>query len=283
MNLLSRAFIAAPFLAATLAHAAAPARIVSTVPALTEMLFAIGAGGQVIGVTQFCRHPPETARCEKVGGYADLSFERLLSLRPDLVVAADYSRHLRDQCRGAALPILPLKTDTVEEIFAALRQLGQTTGRAEGARAVVERIQAELAAVGALTTGQPTQRTLLVIGRPLGGFQGMLTVGARGFLNDLINIAGGTNVLADVQQSWPQISLETILARKPAAIIELMGEGMTADLTAGAAARRKNDWARFGSLPAVASGRVGVLLSDHALIPGPRIADTARGLAELLR
>ncbi len=270
-------------LGALAAHAGPPQRIVSTVPSLTEMLFAIGAGGQVVGVTQFCRYPPEAARCEKIGGYADLSFERLLALRPDLIVTADYSRHLQEQCRGTGLPTLPLKTDTVEEILAAMKKLGEVTGRADAAREAVARIRAELDAVRAQTSGRPPQRTLLVIGRPLGGFQGMLTVGARGFLNDLINIAGGTNVLADVNQSWPQISLETVLARKPAAIVELMGEGMTNDMSSEAIARRKQDWARFSSLPAVAAGHVGVLLSDHALIPGPRIGDTVRGLAKLLQ
>lgn len=283
MSILLRALITASLLVATFAHAAAPQRIVSTVPALTEMLFAIGAGGQVVGVTQFCRHPPETARCEKIGGYADLSFERLLALRPDLVVTADYSRHLQEQCRSTGLPGLPLKTDTVGDILAAMQTLGEVTGRADAAREAVGRIRAELDAVRAQTSGQPPRRTLLVIGRPLGGFQGMLTVGARGFLNDLINIAGGTNVLADVNQSWPQISLETVLARKPAAIVELMGEGMTTDMSSEAVARRRRDWDRFSSLPAVAAGRVGVLLSDHALIPGPRIGDTVRGLARLLR
>ncbi|MBI5394585.1 MAG: ABC transporter substrate-binding protein [Verrucomicrobia bacterium] len=283
MSIPPRVLAAVALLAAALAHADPPRRIVSTVPALTEMLFAVGAGGQVIGVTQFCRYPPEAARCEKVGGYADLSFERLLALRPDLVVIADYSRHLQEQCRGANLPALPLKTDTIAEILDAMQKLGDVTGHTPEAQKAVAAVRAGLDAVRAQTAGRPPLRTLLVIGRQVGGFQGMLTVGARGFLNDLINIAGGTNVLADINQSWPQISLETVLARKPAAIIELMGEGMTADMSSEAASRRKQDWAKFGSLPAVAAGRVGVLLSDHALIPGPRIGDTARGIAELLR
>lgn len=283
MSTLLHPLPAALLLTAMFAHAGPPQRIVSTVPALTEMLFAIGAGGQVVGVTQFCRYPSETSRCEKIGGYADLSFERLLALRPEIIVTADYSRHLLEQCRGTGLAALPLKTDTVDQILAAMQTLGDVTGHADAAREAVGRVRAELNAVRAQTSGRPPLRTLLVIGRPLGGFQGMLTVGARGFLNDLINIAGGTNVLADINQSWPQISLETVLARKPAAIVELMGEGMTSDMSSDAVARRKRDWNRFPSLPAVAAERVGVLLSDHALIPGPRIGDTARGLARLIR
>jgi iron complex transport system substrate-binding protein len=280
----ARILLAVTTLIAALAPAdSPPRRVVSSVPALTEMLFAVGAGHQVIGVTQFCRYPAEAARCEKVGGYADLSFERLLSLKPDLVVTANYSSHLQEQCRAAKLPVLALKTDTVPEILAAMIALGNATGHPAEAKTAVESINTGLARVRATTGGRLPRRTLLVIGRSAGGFQGMLTVGAGGFLNDLLNIAGGTNVLADVNQAWPQINLETVLARKPEAIIELMGEGMTSDLSTAAAARRKQDWARLTSLPAVAHGRVGVLLSDHALIPGPRIADTVQGLAELLR
>jgi iron complex transport system substrate-binding protein len=283
MSVLTQVFVAVAMFATVNAHAGPPQRIVSTVPALTEMLFAIGAGSQVIGVTQFCRYPLEAARCEKVGGYADLSFERLLSLRPDLVVTADYSRHLQEQCRTAKLPTLALKTDTVAQILDAMNQLGEVTGHPDGTKKAIATIQAELDAIRAQNAGKPSRRTLLVIGRGIGGFQGMLTVGPRGFLNDLINIAGGTNVLSEAGQSWPQINLEIVLGHKPDVIIELLGEGMTDGATPETAARRKQDWARFSSLPAVASGRVGVLLSDHALIPGPRITDTARGLAELLR
>lgn len=270
---------AAAIAAATLA----PQRIVSMVPAFTEILFAIGAGEQVVGVTEFCRYPPEAERREKIGGYADLSFEKLLSLKPDLVVLANYAHRAREQCASANLPTLTLKYDTVEELLAAMETLGNATGHAGDARAAIRKFRAELARIHSTNAGRPAQRTLLVIGRSPGSFQGLLAVGPGSFLNDLLNVAGGTNVLADVTQPWPQINIEAVLARKPEVIIELPGERATGVPAPDEVARLKADWNRFSSLPAVAAGRVGVLLSDHALIPGPRMTDTARALAELLQ
>ena len=269
--------------AATALADAVPQRIVSTVPAMTEMLFAVGAGKQVVGVTAFCSYPPEATQCEKVGGYADLSFEKLLSLRPDLVVTADYSKHLRQQCANAKLPTLNLKTDTVAEIIAAIEQLGSVTGHDAEGRALTANINNALNKLRTQARSRTPRRTLLIIGRPLGSFQGLLSVGAGGFLNDLITIAGGTNVLADVKQGWPQINIEAVLTRQPDVIIELTGERFPRHVTPDEVQQRKAEWRRFPSIPAVAKGQVGVLVSDHALIPGPRIADTVQGMAELLK
>jgi iron complex transport system substrate-binding protein len=265
------------------AAAPAPQRVVSTVPALTEMLFAIGAGDQVVGVTEFCRYPPEATKREKIGGYTDLNFEKLISLKPDLVVLANYARHTREQCASAKLPTVHVKYDTVSEILTAMQTLGDATGHADQARAVVANIRGDLDKVRTSVAGHPPRPAMLVIGRGVGSFQGLLAAGPGGFLNDLLNIAGGTNVLGDAAQPWPQINIEAVLARKPEVIIELLGERPTDTFTAKEAAQRKQDWNQFGSVPAVASGRVHVLLSDHALIAGPRMVDTARALAEILR
>jgi iron complex transport system substrate-binding protein len=277
-----RSLILTTVFAVALAHAAPPRRIVSTAPSFTEMLFAIGAGGQVAGVTDCCFFPPEARQREKIGGYTDINYEKLLSLKPDLVVTADYARRMREHCATARFPVLELKTNSAADILDAIEQLGRVTGHDTEARALTSRLRGELDAIRAATR-RPPRRALLVIGRARGSFQGLLSVGPGGFLDDLLTCAGGTNVLADVNQPWPQINLETVLARKPEVIIEMIGAAMGDRASDDEAAQRKQEWSRFGSVPAVASGRVGTLLSDHALIPGPRLVDTARALAELLR
>ena len=273
--------ILAVFFAAALALAAPAQRIVSTAPAFTEMLFAIGAGRQVVGVTDYCVFPAEARRCEKIGGYTDVSFEKLLTLKADLVVVADYASRMRERCASGKFATLELKTNSVADILAAIGQLGRVTGHDEEARTLAASIRSELKTIRAAVTQH--RRTLLVIGRTRGSFQDLLSVGPGGFLDDLLACAGGINVLADVKQPWPQINLETVLARKPEVIIEVIGEAMGSRASADEAAHRKQEWSRFGSIPAVAAGRVGVLLSDHALISGPRLVDTVRALAELLR
>lgn len=268
--------------AATLAVAATPRRIVSASPAFTEMIFAIGAGDRVVGVTDYCRHPAAAARCEKIGGYADMNFEKLLAVKPDLVVVADYALRMREQCASAKFTTLELKTHTVADILAAIERLGRATDCEKQARAVAGSIRVELDNIRAAAP-KPPRRTLLIVGRARGSFQNLLSVGPGGFLNDLLLIAGGVNALGDTNQPWPQINLETVMARKPEVIVELVGEAMGDEASAAGAAQRKREWARFNSIPAVAAGRVSVLTSDHALIPGPRLVDTARALAELLR
>lgn len=277
-----RLLILTVFFAAAAAFAAPPQRIVSTAPAFTEMLFAIGAGGQVVGVTACCFFPPEARQREKIGGYTDVSYEKLLSLKPDLVVTSDYAQRMREHCASAKFATLELKTNSVADILDAIEQLGRVTGHDKEARALAGSIRGQLQAIRA-AAHHPPRRALLVIGRTRGSFQELLSVGPGGFLDDLLSLAGGTNVLADVQQSWPRINLETVLGRKPEVIIEVVGDAMGDRASAGEAAGRKQEWNRFGSMPAVASGRVGTLLNDHALIPGPRLVDTARALAELLR
>jgi len=279
---MKRSLTLTTFFAAALALAAPPQRIVSTAPAFTEMLFAIGAGAQVVGVTGCCFFPPEARQREKIGGYTDINYEKLLSLKADLVVVADYASRMRVHCASARFATLELKTNSAADILDAIEQLGRATGHDTEARALAGSIRSELRTIRAAAR-RPPRRALLIIGRARGSFRELLSVGPGGFLDDLLSCAGGTNVLADVNQPWPQISLETVLARKPEVIIEMIGEAMGNRASAGEAAHRKQEWSRFGSVPAVASGRVGVLLSDHALIPGPRLVDTARALAELLR
>ncbi|MFZ2642666.1 MAG: helical backbone metal receptor [Verrucomicrobiia bacterium] len=279
---MKRLLILTVFFAAAAAFAAPPQRIVSTAPAFTEMLFAIGAGGQVVGVTGCCFFPPEARQREKIGGYTDVSYEKLLSLKPDLVVTADYALRMREHCATAKFATLELKTNSVGDILNAIEQLGRVTGHDKEARALAGSIRGELQAIRA-ASHRPPRRALLVIGRARGSFQELLSVGPGGFLDDLLSCAGGTNVLADVNQPWPRINLETVLARKPEVIIEMVGEAMGDRASANEVGGRKQEWNRFSGVPAVAIGRVNTLLSDHALIPGPRLVDTARVLAELLR
>ena len=270
------------WVASVAAGAEIPQRIVSASPAFTEMLFAIGAGDRVVGVTDFCRYPDAATRCEKIGGYTDASFEKLLTLRPDLVVMADYAARMRGQCAAAKFATLVLKTNTLADILRAIEQLGRATGCEKNAHDVAEKIRAELEGIHA-SAPKPPRRTLLILGRTRGSFRELLSVGPGGFLDDLLGIAGGVNVLGDTRQPWPQINLETVLARKPDVIVELVGEAMGDLALAGDVVERTKDWAKFNSLPAVAAGRVRVLTSDHSLIPGPRLVDTARALAELMR
>lgn len=262
--------------AAVLGAQGRPQRIVSLVPAVTEMLFAMGAGDQVVGVSSFDTYPPEAASRPKVGGLFDPNVERILSLRPDLVMAYGSQDELVQRLEAAKIPAFLYRHGALGDITTTIRELGVRTGHTGRARALADRIDAELAAVRARAAGRPRPRTLLVFGREDGSLRGLFVSGGVGFLHDLLDAAGGVNVMADVPREGLQLSLEQLLARAPEVVIELRGDWATDRRT-----RELAVW-RDVRIPASASGRVHILNDPSLVIPGPRVGHAATVLSRTL-
>ena len=254
-------------------------RIVSLVPAVTEMLFAIGAGDQVVGVSSYDRFPPEVTSRPKVGALVDPDVERILSLRPDLVVVYGTQAELIARLDRARVPMFPYKHATLADVTQTIRGIGARVGRAERAGVVADTIERDLKMLRARGISGPRPTTALVFEREPGSVRGLFASGGRGFLNDLLEIAGAANVFGDVQRESLQVSVETLLARRPEVIIEIRpSEGWTPAL----AARERAVWQTLSSIPAVRNGRVHILADDKIAVPGPRVADSARVLAEAI-
>jgi iron complex transport system substrate-binding protein len=143
----------------------------------------------------------------------------------------------------------------------------------------VDRIGRELEAVRERVRGRVRPRTALVFEREPGVLRGMYASGGIGFMHDLLELAGGTNVFADVKRQSLQLSAETLLARQPDMIIELHP---AAGWSAAIASRERDVWKALGSLPAVRTGRVHLLADDRLAVPGPRVAESAAILADVL-
>jgi len=256
-----------------------PQRIISLVPALTEMLFAIGAGPQVVAVSSFDRFPPEAASRPRVGALLDPDVERIFSLSPDLVVTYGSQTDLRRQLQRAAIPTYDYRHAGLADVLTTLRDLGRVTGHAADADRVAGDIQRRLAVVSGGVAPVRLPRTLLVFGREPGALRNMYVAGGRGFLHDMLAVAGGENVFADVPRESVQATTELLLARAPDVIIELR-EGPA--LTGADAAARQAEWARLAAVPAVKTGRVHVLSGEGLVVPGPRVATAVERLAAAL-
>lgn len=259
---------------------AVPRRIISLVPALTEMLFAIGAGPQVVAVSSFDRHPPEVAGLPKVGALLDPDVERVLSLTPDLVAVYASQTDLKRQLERASIPVFDYRHAGLADVFTTLRALGARTGRAVQAEAVAADLERRIDAVRRRSAGRPRPRVLLVFGREQGSLRNLYASGGRGFLHDMLLTAGGANVFADVQQEAVQATTELVLARAPDVVLELHERREWTDAETRAAQAL---WRRLPALPAVKSGRVVILAGEGLVVPGPRVATAVERLAAALQ
>lgn len=261
------------------ASAAIPRRIVSLIPATTEMVFAMGAGDRLAGVGSYDRFPPEVERLPRVGGLLDPSVERILSLRPDLVIVYDTQTELKGQLEGAGIPIFRYVHRGLPDITDTMRALGARIGAAPAAEAAAARLEQALAAIGRRVAGRRRPQTLLVFGREPGTLRRIDASGGYGFLHDLLDVAGGTNVLADLTRQSVQIGSETILARAPEVIIELRyGASVRTDRLDAP----RLVWSALPSVPAVKNKRVHLLVGDEFVVPGPRIVLAAERFAKVL-
>jgi iron complex transport system substrate-binding protein len=256
-----------------------PERVISLVPATTEMLFAMGAGDAVVGVGSYDRHPPEIQSLPKVGALIDPDVERILSLRPDLVVVYGTQDDLILRLEQAGISMFRYQHAGLPDITETLRSLGARVGRAAEADRVADAIEADLAAIRDRVAGRDRPRTALLFGREAGTLRGLFASGALGFLHDMLVVAGGDDVFADVQAQSAQISIETLLARAPVVIMEVHpSDGWTPDVIA----RDLRLWQTAPAIPAVRNGRIYILADSRLLVPGPRIAEAVRLMAEAL-
>lgn len=255
-----------------------PSRIISLIPAVTEMLFAIGAGEQVVAVSSFDRYPPQVEKLERVGALLDPDLERILSLRPDLVVVYATQTDLRAQLDRAGIAQFVYRHAGLKHVTATIRELGQRTSRSEEADRVAQRIEQALEALRRRVAGRPPPSTLIVFGREAGALRGIYASGGTGFIHEIVVLAGGTNVFGGVDRESLQATSELILARRPEVILELRGASMTeAEIQ-----RERSAWNALSSVPAVRSGRVHIIADERTVVPGPRVAEGAELMARAL-
>ena len=244
------------------------ARIVSLIPATTEILFALGAGNRVVGRTHWDGWPPEVQQVPDLGDGIRPSIETVIGARPDLVIlyAAGDNRDAARALRSAGIDVISLRIDSIAEFERATLLLGDAVGESARARTVVDSVRATLNRVRSATSGRPRPTIFM-----LAWETPLMTIGSGSFLSELVEIAGGQNVFGDLEGPSPQVSFEEVLRRDPQYILGRPE-------TAGNLAARE----RWRGLPAVREGRV--LVMDTVVVgrPGVRLGEAAVSIARLL-
>jgi iron complex transport system substrate-binding protein len=245
---------------------ARPRRIVSLAPVATEALFLVGAGERVVGVTRFCDRPSAASSLPKIGGYTDASIERILLLKPDLVIAMPSfsQRATLDRVRDAGIPVFVVFTDTLDEVRALPRSIGAVVGEAGLGDEVARRFDAEL---DALSTHAPRRiaglRVLLIVGT-----DPIVVAGPSTFADELLTRLGAVPVARRGGPAWPQWSPEAVLTSKPDIVVA----------TEGPRSRKRLE-------KLLASGRAPVVSAERDILmrPGPSLLEDAHELAQLLQ
>ena len=260
------------------APAQPPQRIIALAPSTAETICALGTADRLVGIGSYVTHPPSILRLPRVGGLYDPNLEAILALHPDLVILRGSSAPLEQLCTDHHIRIYRDRTDSLSSIFGTITDIGTLLGVADQADSLTADLRAALERIEQRGQGQPRPRVLLTLRSParLGA---LTTVAGDAYLNDLIRIAGGDNIFADMQVPYPQVRLEEILTRQPDIIIEVMpGESIDAD-------RRRvlmDQWRGLGSINAVRQNHVFFITDDFALIPSPRVALMAERLARII-
>ncbi len=254
-------------------------RVICMSPATAEIAFALGAGGRVVGVSEYTQYPPEALQKPTCGGFFNPNYELILALRPDLLLTQGRAAELERFARENGLAFGSVELTDLSSIFAAVERIGALLEAQERAADLVAHMGERLAAVRARVAGRQPASVLLVSGREPGSLTGVHAVGPGTFLHDLVGVAGGRNVFGDMERSYAAVSKEAILERAPKVVIELHGEGGDArELNR----RVRALWGAMQPLPAVQAGRVHAIEATYAMVPGPRVVRLAERLGELL-
>jgi iron complex transport system substrate-binding protein len=265
-------------------RAAAPARIVSTSPSITEALFALGLGDRVVGVSAFCRFPPEVLKLPKVGTFLKPDAELIAGLQPDLVVVHELSTGIDRKLRSLHIPFVVVDRGTLASVFSSIRQIAAGAGVAARGDLLVADIERRLQTVRRAGASAPHPRVLFIIGRNPGTLTDLVAVGPGSYINDLIEIAGGKNVLAiGGQPEYPRISMETVLRLDPDVIVDTVDMGETEAERRLRQPINERLWSAYGTLTAVRTRRLHAATTDALVVPGPRVVDAAEWVAALLR
>ncbi len=252
--------------------AKAPARIVSLAPSNTELLFALGLGDRVVGVDNYSNYPAEAAKKEKIGGYSDTNIEKVVSLSPDLVLAAGItSKELLDSLTSRKLTVLVLNPADLAGVAGNMKLLGQVAGVPDKGQTAAADFQKRLETIAAKVKDAKAKPRVFYELDPT-----LFTVGPGSFIDDMIVKAGGQNIVTDASNPYPQLNQEAVVSKDPEVI--LLGDDSGGVDTPEKILTR----AGWSNISAVKNKRIYPLNADLVNRPGPRAADGVEAIAKAL-
>lgn len=255
----------------------APERIISLSPSNTEILFAVGAGKLVVGNTKYCDYPMEAQNLPKIGGFSgkSISVETIISLKPDLVLANDSGQEsVIEALEQANVKVIAVKAASFDDVYANLETVGKITGHDTEAAAVVTGMKARVETVTNLVAGISEENRPTIFWEVWD--EPMMTAGPETYIGQLISMAGGINIFADLQEDYPQVSPEEIIKRNPNFILgpDTHGDKLTAQNLAS-----RPGW---DQIEAVKNDHIFLIDGNTASRSGPRLVDALEAMVEAL-
>jgi iron complex transport system substrate-binding protein len=249
-----------------------PSRIISLAPSITETLYALGQGDRIAGDTDYCDYPADAARKPHVGSVQNPSLEKIVSLKPDLVLGSPEAnrREMIGQLARLGIPLYGVSDHNLDDVLKSIRDLGRLLGAEQQADALDASLELRLKAVAERVKGQPKPRVLFVT-----WYQPLITIGPHSFVADVIRRAGAVSISDDLAGDWPRLSLEAVIARRPDVIVLPRSQSYSPSLDDF---RRLAGWR---DLEAVKQGRV-YWVPDMIVRPSPRLVDALEEVARLL-
>lgn len=254
-----------------------PARIISLAPSNTEILFALGAGDRVVGVTTVCNYPLEAVKKEKVGGFAasTISIERILALKPDFVLSTgSMHKTVIDALGRSGIAVYALEVNSMAELFSELEKLGRMLGNSENAKLLVRSMGERIGRVKDTVDSVPLEKRPRVFWEMYD--DPLMTAGKDSFQSEVIEIAGGRNIFSDLPGSWPIVNQEEVIRRNPQVI---MGSDDHGDKLSAEQIKRRPGWS---GVDAVKNGRIYLIPGDLVGRTGPRLVDAVEDIAKAL-
>jgi len=235
-------------------------RIVSLSPAMTEILFALGSGNNIVGVTTFCDYPEEAKKIYKIGDFSNPSVERIVGLKPNLVILnLPEQMRIKKQLERLKINIFVSSPSSLDEVYEEITEIGKIVKREHNADSLVNYMRTNIVPV---ENKKKTNVYIELSPRPI------VTIGKHSFLNELLELAGAGNVFADLNKDYPVVSQEEIIKRNPEIIILLHPENI----------EQRTGW---GTIAAVKNKRVYADINqDYIMRPAPRLV---KGFKELKR
>lgn len=252
---------------------ASPKRIVSLAPSITEMIYFLGLGDRLVGVTRFSSFPEEAREKSRVGTYTDINIEKVVTLKPDLVIATVDGNRREDveMLEEAGIPVYVVNPRRVTQILEAIEKLGEICGVADRARVRVSYLRVRVERVEEAVRGRDRPLVLLVINvKPL------MSVNRSTTHHDMIELAGGRNLAEDQPITYPRLNMEEVLRKGPEVIIiSSMDKGGEHEMA-------QREWFQWTGIPAVRKGHVHLINSDLIDRAAPRIIDGLEEMARLI-
>jgi iron complex transport system substrate-binding protein len=251
-------------------QAAVAKRIVSLAPSVTETLFAVGAGEEVVGVSELSDFPPQARRVDRVGSYLKPNVEAVVAHRPDVVIAVPSpgNREAVESLVELGLQVVVVEEGpTLDDIYVSIEKIAAEAGRPAMGRELVARLRGQVDAVRRRVVPLRRVRVLMIVGE-----NPLIAVGDQNLLDELLRFAGGQNVAAGFGR-WPRLSVEFLVKSSPEVII---------DSSMGDEASGAGSFYDDLGLAAAGNGRVHAIRIDEVLRPGPRVGEGLERLARLI-